>query len=132
MDRKLPLLTLENRAFWQGGAHGQLLIYRCAMCTRWFHPPAAICPSCSSRDVGPEPVSGRGRVHSFTINFQPWDQAVAAPYVVAIIELDEQPELRFLSNVIGGTPADVTIDMPVRVVFTKCEDVWIPQFEALA
>lgn len=132
MDRKLPLLTAENRGFWQGGAQNQLLIYRCADCSRWFHPPAPLCPSCGCLQVGPEPVSGRGSVHSFTINMQPWDAAVMEPYVVAIIELDEQPGLRFLSNVVGCPPADVTINMPVRVAFTQFEDVWLPQFEKVA
>ena len=42
------------------------------------------------------------------------------PYVVAIIELEESPTVRILSNVVGRKPEEVAFGMPVRVVF---EDV---------
>ncbi|MDB5721052.1 MAG: hypothetical protein JWP15_1670 [Alphaproteobacteria bacterium] len=129
MQRKLPLLTPENRAFWQGGEHGQLLIARCHGCGKYFHPPAPVCPRCTSTDVSPEPVSGRGAVFSFTINRQAWLPELSEPYVVAIVELDEQPGLRFVTNVVGMPPDEVEIGLRVRVVFLNCEDVWLPQFE---
>ena len=37
--RMLPPITDENRAFWTGGAKGELLILRCGECGRWVHPP---------------------------------------------------------------------------------------------
>jgi len=129
MHRKLPRLTPENRAFWQGGAQGQLLIHRCRTCRRWFHPPAPVCPKCTARDVGPEPVSGHGTVISFTINHQQWVPALSEPYVVAIVELDEQPGLRFLTNIVGSAPEEVAIGMRVSVTFLACDDIWLPQFE---
>ncbi len=129
MPRKLPLLTAENRAFWQGGERGELLVYRCRSCETWFHPPAPICPRCNAVEVGPEPVSGRGTVASFTINVQAWTPELAAPYVVAIVELIEQSGLRFVTNIVGCAPDQVTIDMPVRVTFVPCDDVWLPLFK---
>ena len=129
MHRKLPLLTPENRAFWQGGAEGELRIHRCRACIRWCHPPAPVCPGCNARDVAPEPVSGGGTVVSFTINHQPWISELAEPYVVAIVELDEQAGLRFLTNIVGCPVEDVAIGMRVSVTFLECEDVWLPQFE---
>jgi uncharacterized OB-fold protein len=129
MQRKLPRLTAENRPFWQGGAEGQLLIHRCRECIRWFHPPAPVCPNCNAIDVGPEPVSGRGIVLSCTVNHQAWVPELVEPYSIAIVELSEQPGLRFLTNIIGCPPEDVTIGMAVRVSFLECEDVWLPQFE---
>lgn len=129
MDRKLPALTPDTRAFWQGGENGQLMIHRCRDCTRWFHPPAPVCPRCTSRAVGPEPVSGRGRVYSFTINRQAWDAALRDPYVVAVVELVEQPGLRFVSNVVDCEPEAVRIDMPVGVTFLHQDDVWLPLFK---
>jgi uncharacterized protein len=128
MARKLPLLTAENRAFWQGGAEGELRICRCADCRRWIHPPTPICLGCDSPDVGPEPVSGRGRVASFTINHQQWSPELEVPFVIAIVELVEQPGLRFLTNVISCSPDAVAIGMPVHVVFEQHEDVWLPLF----
>jgi hypothetical protein len=132
MPRKLPAFTPENRAFWTGGEQGELLIYRCAACARWFHPPAPVCPACHSRDVGPQAVSGRGHVHSFTVNRQNWDGDLDVPYVIAIVDLIEQTGLRFLTNIVDCPPEAVTIDMPVEVVFLNVEDVWIPQFRRRA
>jgi uncharacterized OB-fold protein len=79
--------------------------------------------------VTPTPVSGRGRVLTFTVNHQVWTPELSEPFVVAIIELEEQAGLRFLSNVVNCDPENIAIDMPVRVVFEQNEDVWIPLFE---
>lgn len=129
MPRKLPALNADNRAFWQGGAGGELLVHRCATCSHYFHPPAPLCPRCASFEVAPRAVSGKGKVLSYTINYQPWQPDLEVPYVVAIIELIEQPGLQFVSNVVGLPVTDVRIDMPVRVSFLNLEDVWLPLFE---
>lgn len=129
MARKLPALNADNRAFWQGGKDDRLLIHHCDACTRFFHPPSPICPRCASFDVAPRPVSGKGSVASFTVNHQQWTPELDTPYVVAIIELIEQPGLRFLSNVVGCDPLSVSIGMRVHVTFENVEDVWLPLFE---
>lgn len=82
--------------------------------------------------MAPRPVSGRGRVATFTINRHPWTVELTQPYVVAIVELVEQPDLRLLSNIVGCDPDAVAIDMPVKVTFSQVEDIWIPMFERSA
>ena len=79
MARKLPAQNLDNSTFWQGGAEGTLNMHHCQGCQRYFHPPAPICPRCLSQDVGPRPVSGRGKVLSYTINHQRWNADVEVP-----------------------------------------------------
>jgi len=130
--RKLPLLNAETRPFWTGGQTGELRISRCADCDRYFHPPAPVCRHCTGLNVVPTPVSGHGKVLTFTVNHQAWTADLADPYVVAIIELEEQEGLRFLSNVVNCPPEDVEIGMAVTVVFENVEDVWIPLFEKAA
>jgi uncharacterized OB-fold protein len=66
---------------------------------------------------------------TFTINRQAWTTELVEPYVVAIVELAEQANLRLLSNIVGCDPDQVAIDMPVAVTFAQFEDVWIPLFE---
>jgi uncharacterized OB-fold protein len=129
MARKLPRLTVETAPFWQGGAQNTLRICRCKACGFRLHPPTPICPKCNSFDVAPEPVSGRGRVASFTINHQPWAPDLEVPFVIAIVELIEQPGLRFLTNIVNCDYRDVVIDMAVKVVFEQHEDIWLPLFE---
>jgi uncharacterized protein len=66
---------------------------------------------------------------TFTVNRQAWTPELTEPYVVAIIELTEQANLRLLSNIVGCDPGQVAIGMPVAVTFAQLEDVWIPLFE---
>lgn len=127
--RPLPLLTPENRAFWTGGEHGKLMIARCTPCGHWIHPPSPICPKCRAREVAPQAASGFGVVATYTINMQPWRPTLAVPYVVAIVELDEQPALRLTTNLVRIAPERVRIGQRVKVVFEQHEDVWLPLFE---
>jgi uncharacterized OB-fold protein len=128
-QRMLPPLTAENRAFWTGGADGKLLILRCAGCGRWVHPPAAECPTGDGGALAPEAVSGKGTVFTFTVNRHPYNPAVPLPYVIAIVELPEQQDLRFMTNIVNCDPESVTIGMPVRVVFEDHGEIFVPVFE---
>jgi hypothetical protein len=126
--RLLPELSIESRAFWTGGQNGQLLVHRCRSCGRFFHPPAPSCWRCRSTDVGPEPVSGRGTVAAFTINRQPWLPSLPPPYVVAMVELAEEPDVRVMTSIVGVPVEDVRIGTEVEVFFEEWDDVWIPLF----
>lgn len=121
-------MTWESRPFWTGGEKGQLLIHRCRSCRGWYHPPAPACYRCRSTDVGPEEVSGAARVAAFTINEHPWLPAFPPPYVIAIVEIDEDPTVRLTTNIIDCEPSAVHIGMPVRVGFDHCDDTWVPVF----
>ncbi|BFM08290.1 Zn-ribbon domain-containing OB-fold protein [Halioxenophilus aromaticivorans] len=129
MTRKLPALTPENSSFWQGGKTNQLMMHFCRQCDRYFHPPGPVCPSCASDAVHPKAVSGNGRILSFTVNYQPWAKDLTVPYSIAIIELDDQQGLQFISNVINCDPETLSVGLPVKVCFEQHDDVWIPLFE---
>lgn len=129
--RKLPVIDDETGFFWTGGADGRLMIQRCGDCRRYQHPPLPRCPACHSEAVAPEPVSGRGRVKTLTVNHQAWLPGLPVPFVFAAIELVEQDELYVFSNVLA--PSDeVTMGMLVEVTFEHHEDVWLPLFRPAA
>lgn len=127
--RPLPVLTTNTREFWTGGAHGDLLIYRCQACGHYIHPATHFCPSCESRDVAPEAVSGRATIASFTVNHQQWEPELEVPYVMALVELEEQADVRLVTNIVNCRIEDVYIDMPVSVLFEQNDDVWVPLFQ---
>lgn len=116
--RMLPTIDDDNRAFWTGGGGGQLLIDRCTRCALWVSPPAADCPDCGAV-LEAQPVSGRGSVFTYTVNHQPFNPAVPVPYVIAIVELDEQPGLRLAANIVDCEPDSVRIGLPVEVRFER-------------
>lgn len=62
-----------------------------------------------------EPVSGHGTVFTYTVNVQPFNPAIPSPYVIAIVELDEQHGLRLAVNIVDCEPDSVFCGMPVQV-----------------
>ena len=127
--RILPRLTPDNEAFWTSGADGVLRFQKCTTCGFFVHPPGPLCPTCRTRTLVRTAVSGRATVATYTINHQPWIPGLDPPYVVAIVEIDEQPSVRLMTNGVGCAPDDVYVGMPVRVVFEHHDDVWLPLFE---
>ncbi len=127
--RVLPRVTPLNEHFWRGGADGELRFLRCQDDGTYVHPPAPICPECLGKNVSPEAVSGRATVLTYTLNHQQWVPASDHPYCIAIVELEEQPGLRLMTNVVNCPAEDVRIGMAVKVLFEAHEDVFIPVFE---
>lgn len=125
--RLLPRLDDTNSFFWTAGEEGVLKFLRCQDCGRYFHPPAPLCPYCLSREIAPSGVSGRGRVHSFTVNYQQWIPG-SDPYVIALVAIDEQDDVRLTTNLVGCDASDVHIGMEVEVTFEAHDDVWLPLF----
>ena len=74
-------------------------------------------------------MSGRGTVFTFTINRHAYNPAVPVPYVIAIVELEEQAGLRFITNIVGCDPEAVSIGLPVQVDFEPAgAAAWAPVF----
>jgi uncharacterized OB-fold protein len=128
IGRPEPTVTDRSAAFWAGGAEGELRIARCQHCGWYTHPPLPVCPRCRRMEIRAEPVSGMGTVWSFTVNRYRFTPSIEPPYVVALVELVEQPGLRLLTNVVGCHPDDVHIGMPVHVVFERAGDAFVPVF----
>jgi hypothetical protein len=125
----LPGITDRNRHFWTGGSDGVLHILRCGDCRFWIHPPQETCPTCGSTNLAPEVTAGLGTVFTYTVNRHPYNPAVPIPYVIAIVELDEQAGLRFTTNVVNIDPEKVQIGLPVQVAFERFDEVFVPVFE---
>lgn len=128
LARPLPAIDDDNQAFWTGGERGELLIYRCADCRYYVHPPTSFCPQCESRAVGPEPVSGRGSIVSLTLNYKAWFPDMPVPYAVALVGLEEQPSVHLVTNIVDCDPEKLRIGDRVKVHFEQNEDLWVPLF----
>ncbi|MCY3640122.1 MAG: Zn-ribbon domain-containing OB-fold protein, partial [Gammaproteobacteria bacterium] len=122
-----------TQPFWDACAQGRLLLQRCGDCGHLQLYPRLLCAACGSRTLGWVEASGRGTVKTFTIIRRAVSAAFEpdAPYVVALVELEEGPTL--MSNIIGRDPASVAIGQPVRVTFeARGEGIAVPQFEPTA
>nr|BFE27984.1 hypothetical protein GCM10010200_002350 [Actinomadura rugatobispora] len=72
-------------------------------------------------------------MEAFTINHYPWHPAFPPPYVVAIVSLVEQDDVRLTTNIVDCDPAAVHIGMRVAVRFAvetddAGEQVALPEF----
>ena len=124
----LPQLEAETEFFWTSGRDGRLRILRCGSCRYFLHPPGPICPRCRSRELAPEAVSGRAVLHSFTVNHQQWAPGPATPYVIALVTLAEQEDLRLTTNLVNVEPDGVRIGMELEVAFEDRDPLYLPLF----
>lgn len=133
----------ESAGFWEGTAAGELRVQRCAECGAARMPPRPMCPQCRSLDARWEVTSGRGRIWSFVIAHPPLLPAYAeeAPYNVVVVELAEDPKIRFVGNVVASEaarldsvePHSLAIGHAVEVVFPPpIEGVVLPRWRLLA
>jgi len=135
----LPDLADETAAgFWAACAEGRLVVQTCGDCGARRMPPRPMCPHCRSTAVVWEESSGRGRIWSFIVAHPPLLPAFAAeaPYNAVIVELEEDPAIRLVGNLVATAdgaigevdPATITIGEPVEVVFHRIDDVSLPRW----
>ena len=129
--RPLPRLDADNRAFWTGGAEGELRLTRCRDCARFVHPPRPVCRHCLSENVAPEVVAGTGVIDTFTVNYQKWHPQMEVPFVIARVAIDGAPGVFLTTNIVGCPVEEVDIGDRVRVTFEQQDDVYLPLFEKI-
>ena len=125
--RPRPRLTALTEPYWTSGRDGVLRIQRCDTCGYFVHPPGPVCPRCHGRTLTFTAVSGVATVMAATVNHQPWYPGWPETYVVASVELAEQPGLRLTTNLVGDVPAD-PIGARVQVEFLEDDGIWLPLF----
>ena len=123
-----------SKPYWDGAKDHKLMIQRCQSCGYYNHPPVFMCMNCKDRDaqLAFEGVSGKGTVYSWFIEHDTrvggFEEKV--PWLVAAVELEEQPRLLLLSNILNCPYDELEIGMSVEVVWEKVnEEIMIPQFQ---
>lgn len=123
--------------FWDGARAHRLLIQRCYDCGQFQHPPEPVCHHCLSFSLGADEVSGRGTIYSFEVAtqaFHPWF-ADKIPFVIAVVELAEQPNLKLITNIVEVDPdsAAIQVGAEVEVTWHQLDDEFtLPVFRLTA
>ena len=130
MSKPAPVPDHASAFFWEGAARGELLVQRCADCDSFQYPPTVVCEKCQSRDIRPTRVSGRGTLYALTVMHQAFLPVFAEslPFTIALVDLDDAPGARLLTNIVDADPADLTAGDPLEVVFEPRGDYAVPQF----
>ena len=116
----LPRPTALSRPHWDGCREGVLRVQRCAACGSYEFIPQAVCTRCQAGKLEWVESSGRGSVYSHTTVYRPPRPEFDAPYVVAIVELEEGWHM--LTNLVDCRPEEVAIGLPVEVDFRAVSD----------
>ena len=127
--KPLPVITEENRPFWEGCKRGVLLLQYCEACGRYQFYPRLFCMQCGASNLRWEQASGRGVIYSYTVIRQNKSPEFGndTPYNVAIIQLEEGP--RLMSNIVDADLEQLRVDLPVMVVFDPVSDtISLPRF----
>src|SRR5439155_1157910 len=107
-----------TRPFWEGAARRELVLPRCDRCRGWvWYPPQ--CRACGGDALTWTPVSGRGRVFSWTVvrhAFLP-QFAAKVPFAPGLVALEEDPAVRLVTELVDCDVEELRVDLPVEVVF---------------
>jgi uncharacterized OB-fold protein len=126
-----PTPSFVGREYWERCARGELAAQRCDSCGLLRRYLTRVCPRCKSTDYTWEALSGAGTVYASTVNHFALSPEFEAPYVVALVDLDEG--LRVMTNIVECDPESVAPGIRVTVVWDRVSDViTLPLFKPAA
>jgi uncharacterized OB-fold protein len=79
-----------------------------------------VCPGCLGSTLEWRESRGHGVVYACTVEHKAQTPALEAPYVVALVDLDEG--VRLLSNVVGCPPDQVGVGDRVQLTWEPLSD----------
>jgi uncharacterized protein len=93
----------------------------CDKCQGVAFPPRDLCPTCRTATTRAYHFRGRGEVYSYSTVLQgPDGFADCAPYVVALVKLEEGPLVA--AQLADVNPAELAIGMPVEMVTRRLRE----------
>lgn len=122
MPKPVPAKEANDTEFWDFVDQKKLMLQYCTTCSRWQYPPAANCAQCGSKDnIQWKETSGRGRIQGYCVQYDTRVVVLKAdqPLNTAVIELEEEPLIKFFSHLPGTPPDEVPVGAPVRLIFQE-------------
>ena len=111
-----------TQGFWDAANEGRLVVQNCRRCNRLQFPPFPVCDKCGSGDyLEWKQMSGRGKIYNYGVVH---DCPIALlkedlPFNLAVIMLDDDPEILMYSH-LPGIPVDqVPVGAAVEVIFEE-------------
>jgi uncharacterized OB-fold protein len=128
--KPMPASTPDTAKYWEMAAKHEFWLPRCVDTGCFFFPPTDTSPF-TGGNVHWEKASGRGTLASFVISHVA-APGFEAPYVIALVDLEEGP--RLTSNLLDAParPEALQIGMALEVAFEQRGDMSIPQFKLAA
>ena len=120
--KKIPIVE----GWFTTGGEPHLLGNRCQSCGDYFFPKVSACrnPRCRGKDLEEVPLSRKGKLWSFTVNYYPPPPPYVSPdpfvpYAIGVVDLLKE-KLMVLGPVAGGVNfEELAIGMEMELVVEK-------------
>jgi uncharacterized OB-fold protein len=122
MPKPSPIPDAVSKPFWDACNERRLIVQTCTKCNRMQYPPEKTCLACgASEDFGWREVAGRGKIHGYCVMHDSRVRLLQErqPFNIAVIELEENPEIKFFSHLPGTPPDQVPVGAAVNVEFEE-------------
>ncbi|MFP6652236.1 MAG: OB-fold domain-containing protein, partial [Dehalococcoidia bacterium] len=123
-NKPVPVPQGESDYYWEKAKAHELWLRQCDDCGNAYFYPRDISPCCFSKNTSWIQASGKATLFTFAIVHRPPHPGFReiAPYVTAIVELEEGP--KFPTNIVidDPTPENLQIDMALEVTFDDITD----------
>ena len=131
-NKPVPVPQGESDYYWEKAKAHELWLRQCDDCGNAYFYPRDISPCCFSKNTSWIQASGKATLFTFAIVHRPPHPGFReiAPYVTAIVELEEGP--KFPTNIVidDPTPENLQIDMALEVPFDDITDtITLPKFK---
>ena len=131
-NKPVPVPQGESDYYWEKAKAHELWLSQCDDCGNAYFYPRDISPCCFSKNTSWIQASGKATLFTFAIVHRPPHPGFReiAPYVTAIVELEEGP--KFPTNIVidDPTPENLQIDMALEVTFDDITDtIALPKFK---
>jgi uncharacterized protein len=112
-----PELDSTNSEWWHATSRGVLLIQTCNECGNHQHYPRPFCIGCGLSSLSWTEASGLGTIHSWTLIRRAPYEDLKAPYVLALVDLDEN--VRLLTHLVGCGSDQIVCEAQVELRWIK-------------
>ena len=122
MPKPVPVPDALSKPFWDAVQERRLVLQTCTACNRKQYPPEPRCAACGSAEhLEWREVKGHGRIYGYCVMYDSRliplheDQ----PFNIAVIKLEEDPEIMFFSHLPGTPPDQVPVGATVEIYFEE-------------
>ena len=122
MPKPIPVANELSKPFWDACNERRLVVQNCTTCNKLQYPPKPRCANCGSADnLEWKEVEGRGHILEYAVMRDTRIRPLQAdqPFNVAVITLDQDPGINFMSNLPGTPVGEVPVGASVEVVFEE-------------
>lgn len=130
-NKPIPVPQQESDVYWEKAKQHELWLRKCNDCGEAYFYPRDISPCCFSKDTSWVQASGKASLFTYGIVHRAPHPGFAddAPFVTAIVELDEGPKMPTNIIIDDPTPEKLQVGMALRVVFEDITDtITLPKF----